>query len=154
MERGSLPPAKSSPSHQRTGKSSSASQPQLQAGAMGLVVHTIPKAPITLQEAQSQVRGSFQNHKTNHSCFIQIRSTCSLPYPTHLSCLLAQARWWSERRGGPRRGWWSESPSHRRRRPGGILGPRNPGLSSSGQTPPVSRGLGGLRSRGTVMGQC
>ncbi len=78
----------------------------------------------------------------------------TLPYLTHLSCLFAQARWWSERSGGPRRGWWPEGPSHRRWRSGGLPGPRTPGLSSSGQIPPVSRGLGGVRSGGTVMGQC
>ncbi len=62
---------------------------------MRLVVHTGPKAPITLQEAQSQVCGSFQNHKTNHSCISQISSTCSLPYLTFHVSLLKLA-------GGPR----------------------------------------------------
>ncbi len=86
--------------------------------------------------------------------FIQVSLTCSLPYLTHLSCLFAEARWWSERSGGPRRGWWPEGPSHHHWWPGGIPGSRNPGLSSSGQIPPVSRGLGGVRSGGTVLGQC
>ncbi len=76
---------KSSSSHQRTGQSSSASQPQIPARVMGLVVHPGSKALVTLQKAQSQVRGSLQNHQTNHSSLIQISITCSLPYLTHLS---------------------------------------------------------------------
>ncbi len=76
----------------------------------------------------------------------------TVSHPPFMS--LAQARWWSERRGGPRRGWWPEGPSHHRWRPGGISGQRNPGLSSSGQSSPVPHGLGGVRSGRTVLGQC
>ncbi len=65
------------------------------------------------------------------------------------SQFMVTAQW-----GDMGRGWWPKGPSHHRWRPGGISGQRNPGLSSPGQIPTVSHRLGGVRSGGTVLGQC
>ncbi len=56
-------------------------------------------------------------------------------------------------RGDPGGGWWPEGPSPHCRWRGGVSSLWDSGLLSPGQDTAVSGGLGGVRPRGTVMGQ-